>query len=632
MFGLNWSSYGAAAILATLGAQSLVWGQLQNSPPMTAAGATAPHFRPLTEADVQDSLAQVKAAAAALDQRFSSAGTSAEGWKEYLSWPVFNGELQKAEPGDAILGDTYRKLAAGYEGLELKWFANLRTALGNYLVVAASLGNPDLEAAFKSQIAELTQQIKSLSPHPTTDETRKIAEHLLWLESARQAPELVREIRSRFSSPNFHAQLGSELLETGVGGPIDDVAPIDDVILGTVIHGTGRTVGQTKASLTPNPTFATFDARLEAINYSNNVGRNGPVCIYSTGQTCLAANKRLWLDESGLHFHPAQAAAQNYTTINNIVSIKGRKLVERIAWRRAGKQLGQAEAIAGQHAATRLGARVDAQSDPSIQKSNEQFEAKGRKPLDERRAFPHGLRFDTLASALEIHGAEALESQLAAPSAPPELTRPADLSFRIHESAINNIAETVLMGMRLDDDMVQRTSLELLGRLPEQLQPDKNQEPFTIVFPPENTREQPITVSFGDNGFAVTVRGWKYYTGEQKQEQPGMYITATYKFKNTPEGFKAIRQDDLQVYGKKPGEKLSARMIYIKNVLLRKFGKIFAAEIKLQGFKFDGGKLAAAGQLVPQEIISQGGWLSVGYCRAKASGPATAANDVRALR
>ena len=94
------------------------------------------------------------------------------------------------------------------------------------------------------------------------------------------------------------------------------------------------------------------------------------------------------MDEAGLHAHPAQAAAQAHTTINNIVSIKGRKFVENIAWRQAGKQLCQAEAIASQHAACRLGARVDAQADPSIQKANEQFQAKLRKPLDERRAFP----------------------------------------------------------------------------------------------------------------------------------------------------------------------------------------------------------------------------------------------------
>ena len=131
---------------------------------MAASGAVAaPQFRPLTEADVQDALAQVKAAAAAVDQRFATAGPSADGWKEYLSWDQFKGELQKAKPDDAVLGDVYDKLAAGYEGLELKWFANLRIALGSYLPVAAWVGNPDLEAKFKGQVDELTQQIKSLS-------------------------------------------------------------------------------------------------------------------------------------------------------------------------------------------------------------------------------------------------------------------------------------------------------------------------------------------------------------------------------------------------------------------------------------------------------------------------------------
>ena len=240
-----------------------------------------------------------------------------------------------------------------------------------------------------------------------------------------------------------------------------------------------------------------------------------------------------------------------------------------------------------------------------------------RTPLDERRAFPRGLSFDTLAAALEIHGTQALESQLAAPSAPPLLTRPADLSIRIHESAINNLAETVLTGMRLSDDMVRRSLLELLGRLPEQLESDENKEPFTIVFPPENARVQPITVSFSDGGFSVTLHGAAYIVGNQ--QRPGMNVTATYKFEKTPEGYRAVRQGDLQIYGYglKPGTRRSASQQGIYTALQAKFGKLFGLDIKLQGFKFNSGKLAAAGQLVPQEIIAQDGWIAIGYRRAK---------------
>ena len=98
-----------------------------------------------------------------------------------------------------------------------------------------------------------------------------------------------------------------------------------------------------------------------------------------------------------------------------------------------------------------------------------------------------------------------------------------------------------------------------------------------------------------------------------------MNVTATYKFVKTPEGYRAVRQGDLQIYGYGlvPGAKRSCSQQGIYTVLQRKFGKIFGPEIKLQGFKFESGKLAAVGQLVPQEIIAQDGWLAVGYCRTR---------------
>jgi hypothetical protein len=618
MSGLNLSRFAGIALLAVLGMQNMVRGQ----------SLATPQFHPLTDADVQAVLIPVQAAAIALEQRFATAGASAAGWKAYLGWDQFKAELQKASPDAKVLDEVYDDLCSGNEGLELKCFADLRTALGNYRPVAAYTGKPELEAAFKSEVDKLQQLIKSASNPATTDETHKIAENLHWLETLRQAPELVREVRRRFSQPNFHVQIGSDLLAAGVGGPIDDVAPIDDVILNTVVHGTGHTVGQTKAALEPTADFAVFDAVLAAVNTSNNVGRNGPVCIYSTGETWLSADKRFWIDAAGLHAHPAQAAAEVHTTINDIVSIKGRRFVEKIAWRRAGKQLGEAEAIAGQHAAGRLSARVDLQADPLLQKANENFEVKLRKPLEERRAFSQALSFDTIAGALEIHGTQALGSQLAAPSPPPVLTRSADVTIRVHESTINNFVETIFTGMQITDDMVTRASVQMPEEMRKKLRPD--QDPFAIVFPPENTGLLPVTTSFVENGFVVTVRGWKYYTGEKLQEQPGMYITARYQFKNTPDGsgtaysWSAIRQGDLDIYGKKPG--LSARMIMIKNKLLRRFSEIFEPEIKLQGIKFNSGKLAALGQLAPGEIIARDGWLAVGYNRVKASGPATAAN------
>ena len=96
-----------------------------------------------------------------------------------------------------------------------------------------------------------------------------------------------------------------------------------------------------------------------------------------------------------------------------------------------------------------------------------------------------------------------------------------------------------------------------------------------------------------------------------------MNVTAAYKFVKTPEGL-GRPPGRLQIYGfglvpGTQGDPLRQEGIY--TALQAKFGKIFGPEIKLQGFKFNNVKLAAAGQLVPQEIIAQDGWLAVGYCR-----------------
>lgn len=627
------------ALIATLGGRSMVCGKPPAAPapaPATAASLT-PQFRPLTEADVQDDLVQVKAAAAALDQRFATAGASAEDWKTYLSWPDFEAELQKPKPDPAALAKVLEKLAAGYDGLELKWFADLRNALVNYVFVAVP--EPQLPAKTKDQINALARELGALGPNPTMGQANDVANHVLWLDRFRQAPELVKEARGRFSMPNFGMRIGKQVLDLGIGGPVDDVAPIDDVILGTAIHGTGHTVGQTRAALDADPDtaakFATFDAVTHAVNYSNNVGRNGPVCIYTTGQTTLDAWKRLWIDAAGVHDLPAVTSARTCTSINDIVSIKGRRMVEKIAWRRAGQQKCEAEAIAGQHAECRFAARVDAQADPQVADASQRYQTKIHAPLDEHRAFPQSLKFSTLSWALAIEGQTMTEAQLAAPNAPPQLACLADASRAesiitvcLHESAVNNLAENVLTGMRLTDDMVQRWAMDLTGSVPEKLKPDQNQEPFTAVFPPEGIpRLRPVEVSFADNVFSITIHGQEFISGDRRLRR--MNVAASYKFFKTPDGYKAVRQGEVQIYDfdKKPGEKVkrSAGELIVQRAVKSKFGKVFEPEIKLQGFKFAQGKLAATGQWVPQEIIAQNGWLAIAYARP-ATGGAVAKN------
>ena len=346
------------------------------------------------------------------------------------------------------------------------------------------------------------------------------------------------------------------------------MAAIDDVILGTSIHGTGRTVGQTRAALGADPDtaakFATFNAVLNAVNSSNNIGRNGPVCIYTTGQTTLAAWKRFWIDETGVHVLPAVACPRPARRSTTSVLSKDAKLSRispggaRASKRRRLRPLpdstpGSASARGSMPRPIRWSPKPTSDS-----------ETKVRTPLENWRAFPRSLKFFTQPWALAIEGQTVTKAQLAAPNAPPQLACQADsssaesiISVCIHESEINNVAENVLIGMKLDEDMVQRWALELFGSVPEKLKPDQNQEPFTIGFPPERIpRLRPVEVSFADNGFTVTLHGQDFISGDRHLQRTN--VAASYKFVKTPDGYKAVRQGDVQIYDfdKKPGTKV----------------------------------------------------------------------------
>ena len=90
--------------------------------------------------------------------------------------------------------------------------------------------------------------------------------------------------------------------------------------------------------------------------------------------------------------------------------------------------------------------RIDEQAAAPLEKANTNYDAKIRRPLAERLAFPR-MAFASNADGIVSTGWQSSPQQLAAPGEAPELSVPAELSLRIHESSANNLAATVLGGM-----------------------------------------------------------------------------------------------------------------------------------------------------------------------------------------
>jgi hypothetical protein len=591
-----------------------------------AARAAKSQARPLTEADARQALARLTAAVGELNVRLAAAGPNGEDWKKYLLWDKLQAQLQRPQPDMEVLGAVFGRLSAGHEGLELRWFVRTRQALQQYLALAGAVGNAAVKGEVTARLDRLAQQLEACAAHPTTETLDQIAELTAWLDNAKQVPELVQSVRACFGRPNFHTRIGGTVLAAGVGGPVDETEPISDVILGTFVQGTGRTIGRTESRLVPNSDCGVFDAVLLATNYSTSVGSHAPVCIYSNGTSGIGACKRFWVDEAGLHAYPAVSQVQTNSQITDIRDQKGRGLVEKIAWKKALKQESLADAIASQHAAARVNARVDEEAAEPLEKAATNYQTKIRGPLADRLAFPRRLGFASTADGILSTGWQFAADQLAAPNDAPDISVACDLSVRVHESAVNNLAATVLSGMELRKDMFQAAVTDLVGRVPDRFKDEQDEEPWTIVF----DRQRPLTVTFADDTLSLTVRGIGYYFRGEKNPYPATNIKAVYKFVKTAQGFKAVRQGGLEFLPPdfvKGVSKLNPRQESLYTILQRKVGKALQPELVPEGFTLTG-KLASVGKFVPVELSCRDGWLLIGWRRT----PAPPANATAAAQ
>ena len=564
-------------------------------------------FRPLTNEDQKAAKDELVAALAKLDVQLKSAGANGEDWRKFLLWDELQQELQK-EGGEnqAVLNRVCQRYASGSEGLGLVWFIDVRSALWRLLKVDEAIGNDKTKTTYESILDNLGNNLKTFAAKPTTENTLGISESIRWLQIRSQTPELVQAVERQFDQPNFYGEASADFAAAAVGEPVDDNTTICDNILGTSISGTGHTVGRTTGELVPDPNLGVINALLIATTYSNTVGSHGPVCIYSTGTTCIRACKRIWVNENGVFSCPATSSAVTQTCINDIQA--NRAIIERAAWKRAGQQKSTAECIASQHAEARANKRVDDQAAETLDKAQQNYINKYRQPLVDHKLFPEKLQISTDKEALRSVSMEIGSSRLAAPTPPPSAIK-TDLALRVHESLINNFALDALGGMTVNEDNFQEAFVNTFGKLPEKMKRDENQPPWIITF----ATRQPISVTFSDGGFRILIRGTQFTNGSNSCDDTDVVVV--YKIEKTDSGFKAVRQGDIQVL---PKGKLQVGGTGegVRTLLANRLRKIFEPEIIGKGFSFSG-RLEKVGKMLPIDAQSNDGWLSIAWKRAQ---------------
>ena len=237
--------------------------------------------------------------------------------------------------------------------------------------------------------------------------------------------------------------------------------------------------------------------------------------------------------------------------------------------------------------------------------STKNFSEKFRNPLVRLREFPELFRFSSTNNQIKLVGLKANRFQIGAPQSPPEVTGAHDMTVRMHESFADNMAAAMLGGKKLTDEQLKKQIIAMRGSLPDEMKEDENEEPWSITF----ARHKPVTVTFDEQQFEVTIRGQQFTSGDR--EFRSMNISARYAWIIT--GTKMVRQGVVKI--SRPTSPSSHASFRPRRSVSRPFWPQVrqAVQRRLVSDGLNSRRLGKAGKLQAQTLVSEGGWLTVGW-------------------
>ncbi|TWT30789.1 hypothetical protein [Blastopirellula retiformator] len=563
-------------------------------------------FKPVTPEQAAAAKKQLEAAIAKLESFIHNSGKATEdGWKNYLHWDDMTEQLAADDPDLAALERCYLRFNSGVKGLEYPRFAAVRKGLRRYIDLQFFATTMQLKEMYEMQLGLLSENLKKYQETPNPDDAAAIGAQLGWFAQAGQIPGLIAEARKSLNRPNLFVAVSERFVGYGIDRKVNDVAPVRDNILGTSIHGTGRTVGDLTADLVPSLSNAKLQLVLNAVTTSNNMGYNGPVTVHSTGVTSVYGTKTLLIDPDGVRGLPATAICDTNSTFNSINA--GSALVRRIGTQKAYNQKSQAEAIGSRHAEQRVARRLDEQTVDLLKDANTRLKKEVRQPLDSRGEFPEFFNIASTSDALNVIMLKANRFQLAAPTAPPVPSpKSADIAVQVHESMPTNIAEVLVGGLKLTDVKMVKMLKERGTEIPEELQITPDKDPWSITF----DYQRPVEVRFAKDRVEIAIRGRQFTRGDTEFNDI-VKISAAYTVERGEKGAKLTRDGDVLVefIGK---ERQGFRLITFKTFLHKKFSALFEPEIVGEGLKLQG-RWEGAGPLNLEDLVVDEGWATIGW-------------------
>ena len=570
-------------------------------------------------------------------------------WREFLRWdllePHFQDDVainrQSLENLDAVL----RRFHSDRPGMEQPAFTRTAGAIERYRELAfwnALARRRDTSGIYENYVKRLQEQMRRHLEAPTVETTRQIGKTLGMIECQGQSPALLAAVRSRYSQPNVVAEVSVEALN-GLAEPICKMQPVRDCILGANVRGSALTSGEVSFASYESGDHISLGINLTGHITTNTVGYKKPVQVKTTGHTNYAASKRLTLSDERFHATSARVSAR---TNNHTYSVKktggkiGRRLIEKIAWKKVRESKAKGERIAAQKARRRVSESFDEKVLEALTQGRKNYDGKFRTPMLRRGFILDQMHFASTAGVLMAQVSLATDKQISTDAVPPAKNLGNDITVQVHETAVNNYLPFLLSGVGMSQE-AQDQPQQLEGDVPEWLKkaaaekkdadaptpaeamPEELREPFKpyrLVF----NSEHPASASFDESRLTLRLRFAVLYTNLNDDQAPleNWDFVVVYQLEQRDDEIVLRRMGDIEVFptGFDPrwDRKLTGEQVGYRNNLARNInkraarGEGFPAEIVVPRLKLSD-EAGPAREFRLRQLECDDGWLTVGY-------------------
>ncbi len=579
-------------------------------------------------------------------------------WKRYLKWDLLEPQLADNAKVDREslekLALVLRRFRSNHAGLEMPVFTRVAVALDRYRDIAFwhALGERrDTVPLYQSFAKNLDEQLRRHAEEPTMETTRQIGSALGTLDFLGDAHDTVKVVRASYSQPNILTDVTTDALNE-LAGPVCQIRPVRDCILGATIRGTAITNGLVTFQPLESPEKIQLDMFLTGVIHSRTVGFKKPVQVRASGTTDYWASKRLLISDDQFTTVGLTVDAQTRTRIHSVQKTGGRlgkRLIEKIAWKKVRESKSQSERIASRHAERKVADGFNDQVVTALTNGRVTYEEKLRYPLQRVALLTDAIR---LASDREgIHSRLLLAShrQIATDSKPPQRLAANDVTVQIHETAVNNFLPTLLGGASLRQDSADQPPRlegdvptwlrELTSKTPKEAAEDgaPAREKIVLVKPMSEEEkanfrpwhftlnsDAPASVSFADQKLVIRMRLAELKASADEQEEPrkNWDFIVTYRMVQDGNEVMLERVGDIEAFptGFDPrwDERLTGEQVAIRNNMAKNLNKRAAAG---QGFPKE---IPLPAVRLPQQgnekmtleltqLDCDNGWLTVGY-------------------